>query len=143
MIKPLCVKAGLSKPYTNSCVHTTNYINNMKRSGVVDRSICAVSGNCNGQSLSAYDRPTTKDAPTMAAAVDLVPVPAVSNTTMPSHSVVQAQNTSCSSTSSSSTYSATPYLNAAGSSFENASFVCACNLYHEHAENLKCKHSAA
>ena len=139
MMKRLSELADLSMAYTNHCVRAT-CITNMKRSGIDDRRICSVSGHRNVQSLSAYDRPTTKDSCSMAAAVDLGSVKAVPPATckenFPLHPSSIATSVQASpvqnSTSTVSSSALAPYLNAAASTFQNTSIV-----FNIHADRAK------
>lgn len=137
MMKRLSADAGLSIVYTNHCVRATS-ITNMKLSGVDDRRIRIVSGNRNAQSLSAYDRPSTKDACAMADAIDLKPVCSPANG---SAAVSSLSNQAASSASAGSELcpvnhgALVPYFNAASATFTNTSI--AFNIRHERAEKAK------
>ena len=77
MMKRLSVDAQLSQSYTNHCLRATS-ISLMKKSGIEDRKIMAISGHKNVQSLQAYDRPTSTDsALAAAAAIDRKPTNSV------------------------------------------------------------------
>ena len=72
-MRRLSEAAGLSQTYTNHCLRVTS-ISLMKRAGLEDRKIMAVSGHRNVQSLQSHDRPSAADASVAAAAIDLKPV---------------------------------------------------------------------
>lgn len=72
MMRKLSAAADLSQTYTNHCLRATS-ICLMKRAGLEDRKIMAVSGHKNVQSLEAYDRPTLADGSAAAAAIDCKP----------------------------------------------------------------------
>ena len=76
MTRRLSADAQLSHSYFNHCLRATA-ITLMKKSGLEDRNIMAVSDHKNVQSLQAYDRPIALDSTTAAAAVDRKPLPSL------------------------------------------------------------------
>ena len=61
--------AKLQGSYTNHCMRAST-IARLKKAGVEDRKICAVSGHKTIQSLQAYDRTTAEEAKRMSEAID-------------------------------------------------------------------------
>ena len=82
MMRRLSADAQLSHSYSNHCLRATA-ITLMKKSGLEDRKIMAVSGHKNVQSLQAYDRPTALDSATAAAAaIDRKPLPSLDSASL-------------------------------------------------------------
>eukprot|EP00117_Sycon_ciliatum_P013121 scpid80414/ scgid13915/ len=69
MMKRLSDVAGLLEMYTNHCLRVTS-ITLMKKAGLEDRKIMAVSGHKSVASLQSYDRPTSSYSRVPAAAID-------------------------------------------------------------------------
>lgn len=69
MMARISSAADLSKTYTNHCVRATS-IQSMKKAGIEDRKICAISGHANVQSIAAYDKTTVSEACSIAKAID-------------------------------------------------------------------------
>ena len=69
--------AELSQSYTNHCLRVTSVML-MKKAGLEDRKIMAVSGHKCVNSLQAYDRPNSHDSAVAAAAIDRKPLSCVS-----------------------------------------------------------------